>query len=85
MKGKSSLDEEAESLTRRAEAYGVVSLTINEVVADEIKASCQQLGPNVPSLAMRQVAIASKGMWQAEDLRRRSLASARERVAHRRF
>ena len=41
------LDEEAESLTRRAEAHGVVSLTINEVAADEIKASCQQLGPNV--------------------------------------
>ena len=39
--------DEAESLTRRAEAHGVVSLTINEVAADEIKASCQQLGPNV--------------------------------------
>ena len=45
--GEVVLDEEAESLTRRAEAHGVVSLTINEVAADEIKASCQQLGPNV--------------------------------------
>ena len=41
------MDEEAESLTRRAAAYGAVSLTINGVVADEVKASCQQFGPNV--------------------------------------
>ena len=30
--------------------------------------------PTWPSLAMRQVAIASKGMWKAEDLRQRSSA-----------
>ena len=72
--GEVVLDEEAESLTRRAAAYGAVSLRLTRVWRMRSRHRVNSLDPTLPSLAMRQVAIASKGMWQAEDLRRRSLA-----------
>ena len=80
--GEVVLDEEVESLARRAEAYGAVSLTINEVAADEIKASCQGLGPNVTIVSDAPGRYRFKGYVEGEGLASALIGLAQEKGWH---